>query len=110
MTEMRLYLMQRVSAMIMAPLVLLHLGMMIYAIQGGLDAAEILSRTRGSLFWGVVYGLFVLAVAIHASIGLRSIFREWLQLRGKALSLLCSAIFLLLLITGMRAVFALVIS
>ncbi len=110
MTEMRLYLMQRVSAMIMAPLVLLHLGMMIYAIQGGLDAAEILSRTQGSLFWGAVYGLFVLAVAIHASIGLRSIFREWLQLRGKALSLLGSAIFLLLLITGMRAVFALVIS
>lgn len=110
MTEMRLYLAQRVSAAIMAPLVLLHLGVMIYAIQGGLDAAEILSRTRGSLFWGGVYTLFVVAVSIHASIGLRTILREWMQLGGKTLSLLCWLIFLLLLGTGLRAVFALVMS
>ena len=77
MNEIRLYLAQRISAAIMAPLVLLHLGVMIYAIQGGLTAAEILSRTRGSLFWGAFYGLFVLAVAVHAAIGLRNILREW---------------------------------
>ena len=41
MPELRLYILQRVSAAILAPLVLIHLGMMIYAIQGGLDAAEI---------------------------------------------------------------------
>jgi succinate dehydrogenase hydrophobic anchor subunit len=40
MLEIRLYLAQRISAAIMAPLVLLHLGLMIYAIQGGLDASE----------------------------------------------------------------------
>lgn len=107
---MRLYLAQRISAAIMAPLVLLHLGLMIYAIQGGLDAAEILSRTRGSFFWGGIYALFVLAVAVHASIGLRTILREWLRLGGKTLSLLCWAIFLLLLVTGLRAVFALVVN
>ena len=49
---MRLYLAQRISAAILAPLVLMHLGLMVYAIQGGLDAGEILGRTRGSLFWG----------------------------------------------------------
>ena len=52
MVELRLYLAQRVSAVIMAPLVLLHLGVMIYAIQGGLSAGEILERTRGSRFGG----------------------------------------------------------
>ena len=40
MTETRFYLAQRLSAAVMAPLVLIHLGVMIYAIQGGLDAAE----------------------------------------------------------------------
>ena len=32
---------QRLSALIMAPLVLTHLGLMIYAVRGGLSAAEI---------------------------------------------------------------------
>ncbi len=76
MLEIRLYLAQRISATIMAPLVLLHLGLMIYAIQGGLEASEILARTRGSLFWGSVYGLFVISVSVHAAIGLRNIARE----------------------------------
>ena len=62
MVELRLYLAQRATAAIMAPLVLLHLGVMIYAIQGGLTANEILERTRDSLFWGGTYGLFVIAV------------------------------------------------
>jgi fumarate reductase subunit C len=44
MLEIRLYLAQRISAAIMAPLVLLHLGLMIYAIQGGLDAADVLGQ------------------------------------------------------------------
>ena len=42
MSGARLYLLQRLSAMVMAPLVILHLGVMIVAIQGGLDSAEIL--------------------------------------------------------------------
>ena len=47
--EFRLYLLQRLSALIMAPLVIGHIAVMIYAIQGGLTAAEILGRTQGSL-------------------------------------------------------------
>ena len=61
--DVRLYLAQRISAMIMAPLVFVHLGMMIYAIQGGLSAGEILGRTQGSVFWGLFYGLFVVAAS-----------------------------------------------
>ena len=46
---------------------------MIYAIQGGLSAAEILGRTQGSIAWALFYGTFVVAVSVHASIGLRVI-------------------------------------
>ena len=108
MLELRLYLAQRISAMLLAPLVLLHLGTMIYAIQGGLDAEEILARTRGSLFWGGAYGLFVVAVAVHAAVGLRNVAREWFGFGGAAPGVLAWAAFALLLGLGLRAVAALV--
>jgi fumarate reductase subunit C len=110
MLEVRLYLAQRASAAIMAPLVLIHLGVMIYAIQGGIDAAEILQRTRGSFFWGANYGLFVIAVSVHAAIGLRNILREWLSLRGIYLSAISWIFFAGLLTAGLRAVAAVVIA
>lgn len=108
MLDVRLYLLQRITAMIMAPLVLLHLGVMILAIQGGLDSAEILSRTQGSLFWGGVYGLFVLAVSIHAAIGVRVVLFEWLRIRGTRLNTLSWLLFIVLFLMGARAVYAVV--
>lgn len=108
MLDARLYLLQRLSAMVMAPLVILHLGVMIVAIQGGLDSAEILSRTRGSLFWGSVYGIFVVAVSIHAAIGVRVVLFEWLQIRHNWLNLLSLFTFILLFLMGARAVYAVV--
>lgn len=94
--------------MIMAPLVLVHLVLIVYAIQGGLDAGEILSRTRGSLGWGSFYSLFVAAVSVHAAIGLRTIGREWLRLDGAALEALTWGTGLGLLLLGARAVYAVV--
>jgi fumarate reductase subunit C len=104
----RLYILQRLSALIMAPLLILHLGVMIYAIQGGLDAAEILGRTQGSIFWGLVYGLFVMAVAIHAAIGLRVVGHEWSQFGSRPLGIVSWLIALLILTMGWRAVYAVV--
>ena len=106
MHSIRLYLAQRVSAMILAPLVLLHLGVMIYAVQGGLSAEEILGRTRDSFWWGSVYGLFVLAVSVHAAIGLRVIAGEWFGLGPRKLDLLMWVVMLGLLALGGRAVYA----
>ena len=106
MLETRLYVAQRISAAILAPLVMIHLGVMMYAIQGGLSSEEILGRTSGSWWWAANYGLFVIAVAVHAAIGLRNVFREWLKLRGALLAILVWAIFLGLLVTGLRAVYA----
>lgn len=108
MLEARLYIAQRLSAAIIAPLVMIHLGLMVYAIQGGLDAGEILSRTRSSFWWAANYGLFVIAVSVHAAIGLRTILREWLSLRGATLSMISWFCFSVLLVAGMRAVIAVV--
>ena len=41
MLDLRLYMLQRLTALVMAPLVLGHLAVMIYAIQGGLDADSV---------------------------------------------------------------------
>jgi fumarate reductase subunit C len=106
MLDVRLYMAQRLSALIMAPLVLGHIAVMIYAIQGGLSTAEILGRTQGSLLWFLFYGTFVIAVSIHAAIGLRVIAHEWLRLRGVALAVLSWGICAALVALGLSAVFA----
>ena len=106
MMDHRLYLAQRLSALIMAPLTLAHIGLMIYAVQGGLSAAEILGRTQDSFAWFSFYGLFVLAVSVHASIGLRTIMHEMTSVSLSWANRLSWVIFVALLITGGRAVFA----
>lgn len=106
MLDARLYMAQRFSAMIMGPLVFVHLGMMIYAIQGGLSSEEILGRTQNSVFWLMFYGGFVAAASVHAAIGLRVIAHEVFRLRGLWLSVLtwgCCGIFFFM---GARAVTA----
>ena len=107
--SIRLYMLQRLSAMILAPLVIGHVITMIVAVQGGLSAAEILGRTQGSVWWALFYGLFVLVVAVHAAIGLRTVAAEWLRLRGVGLTLFAWAVFAGLLALGVRAVVAVVV-
>lgn len=106
MLNLRLYMLQRITALLMAPLVLGHLAVMIYAVQGGLSAAEILGRTQGSVLWFLFYGTFVLAVSIHAAIGLRTIVAEWGGVKGGALDVVMWLIGLGLFATGARAVWA----
>ena len=61
---------------------LAHLATMIYAVRGGLTAAEVLGRTQGSIAWLAFYSLFVLAIVVHVPIGLRAVLNEWLGWRG----------------------------
>ncbi len=104
--EQRLFALQRLTAMVMAPFVLVHLGVILYAVRGGLTAAEILSRTQGSWIWIPFYSLFVLSVAIHVPIGLRNILIEWARLSRSAASVVCLLFGLVLLAMGLRAVAA----
>jgi fumarate reductase subunit C len=96
--------MQRASAAVLALCVVVHLATMVYAIRGGLSAAEILSRTRGSIGWLAFYSIFVLAIAVHAPIGLRPVLAEWLGWRGASRDAALAALALALAALGMRAV------
>ena len=106
MLTLRLYMFQRVSALLMAPFVIGHLAVMNYAIQRGLSAAEILGRTQGSLLWFLFYGVFVVAVSVHGAIGLRAIAFEWGGLKDAALDAFMWVVGLGLFAFGARAVWA----
>jgi fumarate reductase subunit C len=97
---------QRLTAFVLALAVAVHLGTILYAIRGGLTAGEILARTHGNVAFMLFYSVFVIAVAIHAPIGLRSIIREWTPWRGRSLDTALVLFSLLLLALGFRAVYA----
>jgi len=99
-----LFIAQRVSAAVLAPLVLIHLVTIVLAVRNGLTAQEILARTEGSLFWMLFYGLLVIAAAVHAPIGMRTILREMTAWRGRSLDVAALLFGLLLLALGFRAV------
>jgi fumarate reductase subunit C len=81
----------------------------IYATQDGLSAAEILARTQGSTGWAIFYGLFVLAAAVHAPIGLRNVIREATPWTGRGLDAAMLLLFVLFLLLGLRAVAAVIL-
>ena len=107
--NVRLYVWQRGTAALMVPLVAVHLAVIFYATRQGLSAADILSRTRGSVVWGAYYGLFVAAVSIHAAIGVRNVLPEWSPLPDRRAGQLAIAFGLLLAALGFRAVAAVVL-
>ena len=106
--QLRLWALQRLSAAVLALCVLVHLVTLVVAVRGGLSAAEILGRTQGSIAWGSFYVLFVLAVAVHAPIGLRTICMEWLDWRGRWLDITMVLIAAALAALGLRAVWGVV--
>jgi len=105
-----LFVAQRLSAFVLAAAVAVHLGTILYAVRGGLSAGEILARTHGNVAFALFYGLFVIAVAVHAPIGLRSIVRESTRWRGRSLDIALGLFALLLFALGLRAVYAVVTS
>ncbi len=105
-TETALWVAQRASAAVLAACAAVHLVTIIYAVRGGLSAAEILGRTRGNVSWAVFYGVFVLAAAVHAPIGLRSVATEWLGWRGASRDLVLLLFAAAILVLGGRAVLA----
>ena len=106
--ETRLFVLQRVSAMFLAPLVMAHLGLILYAVRGGLTADEILARTQGSIGWALFYGIFVLAASVHAPIGVRNVLKEWTIWRGHSLDVAMLVLAAALMASGLRAVWAVV--
>jgi fumarate reductase subunit C len=106
--QVLLWAAQRISALVLAVCVVVHLVTAIYAIRSGLSAAEILSRTRGSVGWAVFYGVFVAAIAVHAPIGLRNVVSELVGWRGRSLDGALVLVALMLAYGGWRAVYGVV--
>ena len=96
----------RISSMVLAVCVLVHLGTVVYAVRGGLSAAEILGRTRGSVPFAAFYVVFVVACAIHVPIGLEAIVREWLSLGPRAARVVAWVTAIAIALLGLRAVYA----
>ncbi|MBV1693587.1 MAG: succinate dehydrogenase [Hyphomicrobiales bacterium] len=110
----KLYLLQRGTAVLLLPLILVHLAVIFYATAKGLSAASILSRTRGSVGWAAFYGLFVVAAAIHGAIGVRNVVSEWgpdaLKRDPRLLALILWGTGIVLCALGLRAVYAVVMT
>ena len=106
-TQARLWYLQRISAMILALCVVVHIVTIVYAVRGGLTGAEILARTRGNGVFAAFYVLFVVAAAVHAPIGVARIAEEWLQWRGRLLNGLLLIFAVVLVAVGLSAVWGL---
>ena len=105
--ETLLWLAQRISAMVLAVVVAVHIGTIIYAVQGGLSAEEIIGRVQGNTGWLAFYGVFVAAVAVHGPIGLRTILREMTPVPARLIDVAAAAFAVLLAWTGWQAAYGL---
>ena len=108
--NVRLYVWQRLTAALMVPLVLVHVAFIFYATRRGMTAADILARTRGSIVWALLYSIFVVAAAVHAAIGVRNVLTEWSPLRDRSAGIFAIVFGTSLLLLGLRAVAAVVLS
>jgi fumarate reductase subunit C len=104
--NLSLYIWQRATAALMAPMVIAHVAVIFYATRRGLTAADILGRVRGSAGWGGFYALFVLAVSIHAGIGIRNVLAEWSPLADRTAGIAAAVFAIGLSCVGLRAVAA----
>lgn len=107
--SVRAYVWQRGTAVVLVVLVAVHLGVIFYATGKQLTAADILARTRGSVPWALFYGTFVIAAAVHASIGIQASLVEWLSLNRRAARIFGGCFGAALVALGLRAVAAVVL-
>ncbi|SAL05486.1 Succinate dehydrogenase/Fumarate reductase transmembrane subunit [Caballeronia calidae] len=108
-TQARLWYWQRMSAMVLAACVVLHIVVIVYAVHSGLSEQAILGRTHQNWFFAGFYTLFVLACAVHVPIGLLRIAEEWLGWRGRSAHFACGIVTLGLVALGLRAVMGVIL-
>ena len=98
------FVLQRLSALVLAPLVIVHLGVMIYAVQGGLSTSEMLGRTQSSFMWPVMYGLFFVAAGVHGALGFRNILQEMTAIPGHTINTFAMGLLAMVLIFGVQTI------
>ena len=82
-----LFVAQRLTGVLLAALLLVHLGTIIFAVQGQLTVAEIVGRVRGNTFWIFFYGAFIITAIIHSMIGLRNVLTEMSNIHRRIIDL-----------------------
>jgi len=106
---------QRYSAIALVPFILAHLATILLVGTADLTAEQLLTRTHGSVGWAAFYGVFVLLISLHGSIGLWRL-RSSLEslsdrisgvIAGSAAGLLAVSFGVLTIALGLRAVFGL---
>ncbi len=102
--QTRLWLAQRISAFVLAVAVTVHLAGIIIAVQGGLTAAEIIGRVGGNGVLALFYGVFVIACAVHAPIGLRTVLNEMTALKPASVNGIAFTFGALVVMLGFQAV------
>jgi len=102
--ETKLWVWQRASAAVLGLCVIVHLILIIIAVQGGLSAGEIISRVSGNVAWLMFYSVFVIAVAVHAPIGVRTILDEMTGLKTSQTYFVMAVLCLVILSMGFRTV------
>ncbi|MEO6749397.1 MAG: succinate dehydrogenase [Casimicrobiaceae bacterium] len=107
-TQARRWYRQRISAMVLALCVLVHLATIVYAVHSGLSAEALLARTRGNIAFAAFYAVFVLACAVHVPVGLARIGEEWLGLRARTADAAANVFALVIVVMGATAVYAMV--
>jgi fumarate reductase subunit C len=101
------FVLQRASAAVLALCVVVHLATIIYAVRHGLTSDAIVARMHASLSWPAFYAVFVVAVTVHAPLGIRTIADEWLGFRGRGVDVALGIFALILLGGGLYAVYSL---
>ncbi len=102
-----LWLAQRLSAAVLVVGAVVHISTNIYAVGGGLSAAEVIDRIRGNGAWLAFYMAFAAAAAIHGPLGLRTVLIEMTPVRGRAADAVAVLLALALVGLGWRAAFGL---
>lgn len=82
-----LFVAQRLTGALLAALLLVHLGTIIFAVQGELTVAEIVGRVQGNTFWIIFYGVFIAAAIVHSMIGLRNVLTEMSNIHRRIIDL-----------------------
>jgi len=107
-TQARLWYWQRMSAIVLALCVIVHLAVIMVAVRGGLTAGQVLQRTRGNWAFAAFYAVFVLACTVHVPVGLLTIAEEWLGWRSRTAVVAAWLFAALLAVAGLRAVYGVV--
>lgn len=105
--ETKLWVWQRLSAAVLAVCVIIHLIVIVYAVQDGLTAEEIITRVSGNFLWLGFYSVFVIAIAVHAPIGVRTILKEMTSISPRATHMIMATFSIVILAMGFRAVIGL---